>query len=332
MKSSKIGLFLVFFAARDAWSSPPRRAPSAAATITIVNVNAPGVGFNDPTPVAPVGGNPGTTIGQQRLKAFRTRPPSGAEHSTATSRSLIQARVRPAHLHARLRACSARRGRSRSSSTRGGGGIRPFPGLEANTLYGTALANKRARLRRITGPPGTNADDIRARFNSNLGNAGLPHRHRLVLRLRRQRGHQHRPRDRASPRDRPRPRASSTFSNGSTGAHERRLPRHLRRSAHPRPHDRPALGRDDERAARGLRDQLAAGRAGTAPSVTAAEPGVLSQRPPLMHVSAPAAIAGPTRSERRPSDPARRRTASRDRRQALDDGDARHRATTPARR
>src|SRR4051794_22985411 len=42
----------------------------AAATITIVNNNLPGVGFNDPTPAAPVGGNPGTTLGQQRLNAF----------------------------------------------------------------------------------------------------------------------------------------------------------------------------------------------------------------------------------------------------------------------
>jgi len=43
----------------------------AAATITIVNGNAAGVGFNDPTPVAPIGGNPGTTLGQQRLNAFQ---------------------------------------------------------------------------------------------------------------------------------------------------------------------------------------------------------------------------------------------------------------------
>ena len=38
--------------------------------IIIVNANAPGVGFNDPTPAAPVGGNPGTTLGQQRLNVF----------------------------------------------------------------------------------------------------------------------------------------------------------------------------------------------------------------------------------------------------------------------
>ena len=41
----------------------------AAATITIVNANEPGVGFNDPTPALPVGGNNGTTLGQQRLIA-----------------------------------------------------------------------------------------------------------------------------------------------------------------------------------------------------------------------------------------------------------------------
>ena len=33
-----------------------------AATIVIQNGNAAGVGFNDPTPAAPVGGNAGTTL------------------------------------------------------------------------------------------------------------------------------------------------------------------------------------------------------------------------------------------------------------------------------
>jgi len=41
-----------------------------AATIVIINGDAAGVGFNDATPAAPVGGNPGTTIGQQRLNVF----------------------------------------------------------------------------------------------------------------------------------------------------------------------------------------------------------------------------------------------------------------------
>jgi PA domain len=41
------------------------------AQFVIVNINAPNVGFNDPTPAAPVGGNTGTTLGQQRLIAFQ---------------------------------------------------------------------------------------------------------------------------------------------------------------------------------------------------------------------------------------------------------------------
>ena len=46
--------------------------PSALAQgqIVIVNVDGANEGFNDPAPAAPVGGNPGTTLGQQRLNVF----------------------------------------------------------------------------------------------------------------------------------------------------------------------------------------------------------------------------------------------------------------------
>lgn len=40
------------------------------ATINIINNDGPNEGFNDPTPVLPEGGNPGTTLGQQRLNVF----------------------------------------------------------------------------------------------------------------------------------------------------------------------------------------------------------------------------------------------------------------------
>src|SRR3546814_17660629 len=43
-------------------------APSAqAAEIVPVNFDDPGEGYNDPTPALPVGDNPGTTLGEQRL-------------------------------------------------------------------------------------------------------------------------------------------------------------------------------------------------------------------------------------------------------------------------
>src|SRR5258708_15860832 len=41
------------------------------ATIVIENADTAGVGFNDTTAVAPVGGNSGNTLGQQRLIAFQ---------------------------------------------------------------------------------------------------------------------------------------------------------------------------------------------------------------------------------------------------------------------
>ena len=41
-------------------------ARAQAATIVVDNLDLPGEGFNDPTPAVPVGGNTGTTLGQQR--------------------------------------------------------------------------------------------------------------------------------------------------------------------------------------------------------------------------------------------------------------------------
>jgi len=43
---------------------------ASAAQFVIVNADFPGEGFNDPTPAAPVGGNPGTTLGEQRINVF----------------------------------------------------------------------------------------------------------------------------------------------------------------------------------------------------------------------------------------------------------------------
>ncbi len=42
------------------------------ARIIVINGDPPGVGFNDPTPAVPIGGNPGTTVGQQALNVFQT--------------------------------------------------------------------------------------------------------------------------------------------------------------------------------------------------------------------------------------------------------------------
>ena len=47
-------------------------ASAQAATFVIINNDGPGIGFNDPTPVAPVGLNPETTLGEQRMFAIQS--------------------------------------------------------------------------------------------------------------------------------------------------------------------------------------------------------------------------------------------------------------------
>lgn len=53
------------------WAMVAASHPAAAARMILNNIDPPGQGFNDPTPRAPVGGNPGTTVGEQRRIAFQ---------------------------------------------------------------------------------------------------------------------------------------------------------------------------------------------------------------------------------------------------------------------
>jgi hypothetical protein len=129
----------------------------AAATIVIVNKNDPGVGFNDPTPVAPVGGNPGTTLGQQRLNAFQY----AADLWGATLTSNVTIRIGASFVPL---SCTA------SSAVLGAAGANEiwsdFPNApKANTWYPSALASKLAGTDQAT--PGE--PHIIAQFNSRLG-------------------------------------------------------------------------------------------------------------------------------------------------------------------
>lgn len=134
-----------------------------AATLTIVNGNAAGVGFNDPTPVAPVGGNPGTTLGQQRLNAFQY----AASLWGANLTSAVEIRVLATF---EALTCTA------TSAVLGSAGPRfvesDFAGAPvAGTWYHIALANKLAGADLVTAAddPAGGGAEIRARFNSRLG-------------------------------------------------------------------------------------------------------------------------------------------------------------------
>ncbi len=128
-----------------------------AATITIINNNDPGVGFNDPTPAAPVGGNSGTTLGQQRLIAFQY----AASVWGATLDSSVPIRVAASFVPLSCTATTATLGSA------GAGDIySDFPNApRPHTWYPAALASKLAGVDQI--PP--DAPHIVARFNSRLG-------------------------------------------------------------------------------------------------------------------------------------------------------------------
>lgn len=136
---------------------------SGAATMTVLNANAAGVGFNDPTPATPVGGNSGTTLGEQRLIAL--------QHAADIWGALLDSPV-----EIRVQASFVSLGCTADSATLGSTGaiqiVNDFDGAQfPNTWYVTALANKRAGRDLIPGDPKTRADDIRSRFNSDLGTA-----------------------------------------------------------------------------------------------------------------------------------------------------------------
>ncbi|HSF22757.1 MAG TPA: PA domain-containing protein [Blastocatellia bacterium] len=128
-----------------------------AATITVVNIDGLNEGFNDPTPVAPVGGNPGTTRGQQRLIAFQF----AADLWGATLDSNVQVRVNAAFNPLGANVLGSAGTTFVFSDF---GGVFPFPGAQfGNTWYHSALADKRAGAELNPG-----FADINAQFSSNF--------------------------------------------------------------------------------------------------------------------------------------------------------------------
>ncbi|MGH9932593.1 MAG: PA domain-containing protein [Pyrinomonadaceae bacterium] len=130
-----------------------------AATIVIQNGDAAGVGFNDTTPVAPVGGNPGTTLGQQRLNAFQFA--ANIWGATLDSSSTITVRATWEPL-----SCTS------TSAVLGAAGAatiwRDFSGAPfSGTWYSAALANALTGVDLQAG-----SQEITARFNVNLGTTG----------------------------------------------------------------------------------------------------------------------------------------------------------------
>lgn len=138
----------------------------ANATIVIVNNDPPGVGFNDPTPATPVGGNPGTTLGQQRINAFYFAASIWGAHIDSSVPIRVRANFGPL-------GCNA------TSATLGSAGARSIWAntqniREVDTWYHVALANKQAGVdvAPVGNPQGADEVDLAASFNANIGTPG----------------------------------------------------------------------------------------------------------------------------------------------------------------
>lgn len=132
-----------------------------AATLTIVIGDGAGEGFNDPTPRAPVTGNPGVTLGAQRLNVFQAA-------TAVWSRALRSNVTIPVFSQFNALFCDP------GSAVLGSAGpdtvFRDFAGAPvAATWYTVALANSIVGSDLDPGSP-----DIGATFNSSLdlGNPG----------------------------------------------------------------------------------------------------------------------------------------------------------------
>lgn len=133
--------------------------PLLAVSIVIVNTDSPGTGLNDPTAVAPVGGNSGTTLGQQRLIVFQQAAAIWGGLLTSTVPIRVSASFVPL-------TCSATTGVL--GSTYANTVYSDFTGAPvAGTWYPKGLANKFV---------GSDLDgatfDMTAQFNSSLGQTG----------------------------------------------------------------------------------------------------------------------------------------------------------------
>ena len=132
------------------------------AKITVLNANAPGVGFNDPNPRAPIGGNPGTTLGQQRLNAFQFAADIWGSAIDSPVEIKIQAAFTPLTCTPTA-AVLGSAGTTEIFSDFGSVGF--FPGAEfPATWYHFALADKLAGTELDPATP-----QIVANFNSSIG-------------------------------------------------------------------------------------------------------------------------------------------------------------------
>jgi len=125
----------------------------------IINADTAGVGFNDPTPVEPVGGNPGTTRGEQRYNVYL----KAAERWSAALDTNVDIRVRGSFAALDCSGTSAVLGQTFVFSWHAN-----FVGAPRTEIwYPAALANKFADI-----DLNASQDDMFIQFNSAIDEPG----------------------------------------------------------------------------------------------------------------------------------------------------------------
>jgi MYXO-CTERM domain-containing protein len=132
---------LVLLATPNAW---------AKAKFIIEVTDEPGVGFNDPTPANPVGGNTGKTVGEQRLKVFQTAADAWGQILESAVPIVVDASFAPLEC----------RGGMAVAGQAGPLSIGNLKGMPTTDVYPLALANK--ILGKDNAP---DYPDIQAEFN-----------------------------------------------------------------------------------------------------------------------------------------------------------------------
>jgi PA domain len=135
-----------------------------AANLVLINVDAPGVGFNSTTPATPVGGNAGTTVGAQRLIAYQR----ALELWGKTLKSNVNINVQGSFAGL---ACTTGGGTLAQAGATAVFSNFPNAPLTGH-WYGSALADAIAGLDLIKEEDGIDGfPDIVANFNGNIGQA-----------------------------------------------------------------------------------------------------------------------------------------------------------------
>lgn len=134
-----------------------------AADVILINLDPPGLGLNDPTPATPVGGNPGMTVGDQRINVYLKAASRWGETLESPVPILVGATFQPLPCGP----TGGVLGAAGPTFVNGFFGPSPVPGIEDNTIYHIALFNAIAGVDVVAGNI-----HIISFFNSELGTEG----------------------------------------------------------------------------------------------------------------------------------------------------------------